>query len=167
MKSLTSHIQLLTISLLIVPPLLAEESKLADERFLGDPARLGTLVGNIVAGAITANPVGIVAGGVLGYYSGDKFFGKSEENTTEETTFTTAPTPLVTSNLSLSSQCSTTRANSVSLVATEGNNVTVIENNLQFERLDIPNVNNQHNSNVSAASPPPVSHRLLCLYGMD
>ncbi len=56
-----------------------ENSSNGIRNFLSDPHRVGSLTGTIIGGALTAHPVGVVAGSVIGYYFGKETMHKSTE----------------------------------------------------------------------------------------
>ncbi len=48
----------------------AAESQKNTQEFLSDPSRVGSLAGTILGGALTAHPVGTLAGSVVGFFVG-------------------------------------------------------------------------------------------------
>lgn len=49
------------------------------KEFLSDPSRVGSLTGTIIGGAITAHPVGTLAGSIIGFFVGKQSMFKSPE----------------------------------------------------------------------------------------
>jgi hypothetical protein len=49
------------------------------KEFLSDPSRVGSLTGTILGGALTAHPVGTVAGSIIGFFVGKQSMFKSPE----------------------------------------------------------------------------------------
>ncbi len=47
--------------------------------FLSDPQRVGSLTGTILGGALTAHPIGTLAGGIIGFFVGKQTMHKSPE----------------------------------------------------------------------------------------
>lgn len=63
-----------------VPLAQAEEGSSNGARdFLSDPQRVGSLTGTILGGALTAHPVGTVAGSIIGFFIGKQTMHKSTE----------------------------------------------------------------------------------------
>ncbi len=49
------------------------------KEFLSDPSRVGSLTGTILGGALTAHPVGTLAGSVIGFFVGKQSMFESPE----------------------------------------------------------------------------------------